>query len=501
MSKKIVNEVNGQIPYMHQNHRRPVTRRDFLAQGMIGGVGMAFGPSLLGFFGNTEAGIAAAAECGVTAPTAGAGMIPIICIDLAGGANIAGSNVSVGKQGGVGDFLDDAGYLKLGLNAGNTPKVSGQTDTEMGLSFAANSAMLNGIRLESTAATRANVEGCVICTRSNDDTQNNPHNPVYGIAKAGAKGQLVSLIGTSNTVSGGNSVAPANQIEATLRPTKVSTVADTRGLVDTGKLATLLGGTGAVRVMQAIEQLSAAKGVKLPESTVVQEILGCAYSGTTKQAQDFGNPDVLNPSLDTNITSIFNATDLQNGDILKAACVMKLVLGGFAGAGTIQLGGFDYHTGNRTAGDAKDTLAGRVIGGILEYARLVNKPVMVYVFSDGAVSSNGNADNNAGGKPVWTSDNGTCAASFFLVYNPIAKPQLTNKAGVTPRQLGYYRATGSVETAATPFSNNVTQLAEVVILNYLALNNQTSKFGQILPAQGLGAASTWDNYVMFQPIV
>ncbi len=501
MSKHTIEQMQQPGPYKHENHRRPVTRRDFLAQGMIGGVGMALGPSLLGFFGNTEAGIAAAAECGVAAPApGGAGMIPIICVDLAGGGNIAGSNVSVGKQGGVMDFLDDAGYLKLGLAADKTPKVTGQLNTEMGLAFAANSAMLQGIQLESTAATRANVDGCVICTRSNDDTQNNPHNPLYGIAKAGAKGQLVTLIGTQNSTSGGNSIAPANQIDATVRPSKVSTVADTRGLVDTGKLATLLGGNGAVRVMQAVEKLSAAKSAKLPEAAIVKEILGCAYTGTTKQTQDFGNPDVLNPNLDANITSIFSATDLQNGDILKTACIMKLVLGGFAGAGTIQLGGFDYHTGNRTAGEAKDILAGRVIGGILEYARLVNKPVMVYVFSDGAVSSNGSMDNTAQ-KPVWTSDNGTCAASFFLVYNPAAKPQLANKAGVAPRQLGYYRATGAIETAATPFSNNVTQLAEAVILNYLALNNQVGKFAQILPAQGLGAASAWENYIMFQPIV
>lgn len=500
MTNKIDEQHNAHASYLHPGHRRPITRRDFLAQGLVGGVGMALGPSLLGFFGNDAAGAALAAECGVAAPAGGAGMIPLICIDLAGGGNIAGSNVSVGKQGGVMDFLDDAGYLKLGLNAANTPKVSGQINTELGLTFAANSAMLTGILQESTAATRANVDGCVICTRSNDDTQNNPHNPVYGIAKAGAKGQLTALIGTQNSASGGNSVAPAGQIDATVRPTKVSSVADTRGLVDTGKLATLLQGPGAVRVMQAVERLSATKAAKLPEAAIVKEILGCAYTGTTQQTQQFGNPDVLNPTLDTNLTSIFSATDLQNGDILKAACVMKLVVGGFAGAGTIQLGGFDYHTGNRTAGDAKDVLAGRIIGGILEYARLLNKPVMVYVFSDGAVSSNGNADGT-NGKPVWTSDNGTCAATFFLVFNPASRPRLTNKAGVTQRQLGFYRAAGAVETSAAPFSNNVTQLAETVILNYLALNNQTGKFSQILPTQGLGAATNWDNYIMFQPVV
>jgi hypothetical protein len=485
-------------PFRHANHARPMTRRELLGQGFIGGVGLALGPSLLGLFGHTPEAYAAAAECGVAVPATGSGMIPMICIDLAGGANIAGSNVSVGKQGGVMDFLDDAGYLKLGLNAGETPKVSDKINTQMGLAFASNSAMLAGIRDRSIDATRDNVEGCVICTRSNDDTQNNPHNPLYGIAKAGAAGELVTLVGTQSTVSGGNSVAPAAQIDATFRPTKVSSVNDTRGLVDTGKLGTLLGGSGSVRVMQAVERISAAKGAKLSEAEVVKTMLGCAYSGTTEKVQRYGNPDVLNPLLDPNITSIFNATDLQNGDILKAACIMKLVIGGYAGAGTIQLGGFDYHTGNRTAGEARDTLAGRIIGGVLEYARLSNRPVMIYVFSDGAVSSNGSADANAGGKPVWTSDNGTCAATFFLVYSPTAKPRLKTGA---QRQLGYYRANGSVETGAASFSNNVTQLAELIVLNYLALNNQIGKFSQVLPTQGLGPASGWDQLVPFQALV
>jgi hypothetical protein len=485
-------------PFRHANHARPMTRRELLGQGFIGGVGLALGPSLLGFFGHTPEAYAAAAECGVVVPETGSGMIPMICIDLAGGANIAGSNVSVGKQGGVMDFLDDAGYLKLGLNAGDTPKVSGKINTQMGLAFASNSAMLTGIRERSIDVTRDNVEGCVICTRSNDDTDKNPHNPMYGIAKAGAAGQLVTLVGTQTSDSGGNSVAPAAQIDATIRPTKVSTVNDTLGLVDTGKLAMLLGGNGSVRVMQAVERISAAKGARLAEAEIVKTMLGCAYSGTTEKLQQFDNPDVLNPSRDANIIASFTAADLGNSDVLKAACITKLVIGGFAGAGTIQLSGFDYHTGNRTVGDARDRLAGRIIGAILEYARLSNRPVMIYVFSDGAVSSNGRADANAGGKPVWTSDNGTCAATFFLAYSPTAKPTLKTGA---QRQLGYYRANGSVETGTASFSNNVTQLAELIVLNYLALNNQIGKFSQVLPTHGLGPASGWDQLVPFQSLV
>jgi hypothetical protein len=55
---------------------------------------------------------------------AGAGKIPFICFDLAGGGNIAGSNVLVGGPKGQLDFLSVAGYSKLGLPGTMVPNSS-----------------------------------------------------------------------------------------------------------------------------------------------------------------------------------------------------------------------------------------------------------------------------------------------------------------------------------------------------------------------------------------
>ena len=55
---------------------------------------------------------------------------------------------------------------------------------------------------KTNAATQANVNGCVIPARSENDTGNNPHNPVYGIARAGANGEFIATIGTRNSESG-----------------------------------------------------------------------------------------------------------------------------------------------------------------------------------------------------------------------------------------------------------------------------------------------------------
>ena len=99
----------------------------------------------------------------------------------------------------------------------------------------------------------------MIPARSENDTGNNPHNPMYGIARAGADGSLLSLIGSSNTESGGNSMAPMMLVDVTKRPTKVDRPSDVTGLVDVGDLTSVLRQQDAVAVMESIYRISDAK--------------------------------------------------------------------------------------------------------------------------------------------------------------------------------------------------------------------------------------------------
>ncbi len=117
-------------PLLHPDHRRPITRREFISQGLMTGAAVVTGPTLFGLFANPhEARAALSADisslktsCGIA--TAGAGKIPFICFDLAGGANMSGSNVLVGLNGGQLDFLTTAGYSKLGMPGDMVPGVA-----------------------------------------------------------------------------------------------------------------------------------------------------------------------------------------------------------------------------------------------------------------------------------------------------------------------------------------------------------------------------------------
>ena len=363
-------------------------------------------------------------------------------------------------------------------------------------------------------ASAANISGAVIAARSENDTANNPHNPMYGINKAGADGELLTLIGSVSSMSGGSSVSPMSMIDPQVRPTKVDRTSDVTGLVDTGKLVGLLSQADAVAVMESIERISSKRlgnvQTKVTRDAVIKDLVRCGYVKSADLADRYGNPSTLNPELDTNIvgpTGVFTRAEFDSdGEFRKTAAVMKLVVNGFAGAGTIQMGGFDYHTGDRSTGEARDLRAGQCMGACLEYAAKVGMPLMVYVFSDGSLSSNGRIDSTVGGrgKGEWTGDNQSTASTFFMVHNPRGRPQLfTGDANPAARhqQIGYFRADASIETSSSPAANAVNLLVETVVMNYMALHGEQGRFAQVFPNHGLGGTALRDSITAFNPIV
>jgi len=508
-------------PLYLNTHQRPVSRRELIAQGFKTGLGTVLGGSAFSLlsrpaFGQVSLSTdlqAARDACGIAAQ--GAGKIPFICFDLAGGASIAGSNVLVGQQNGQLDFLSAAGYSKQGLPGDMTPNASAGDfiNTDLGLAFHSDSQMLRGIQEKISAATGQSTNGAVIPARSENDTGNNPHNPMYGINKAGANGGLLALIGSRSGDSGGNSMAPAGLINPEVRPTKVDNPRDVTGLVDVGDLVGLLSQEDTVAVMESIYRISDSKlnhvNTGVSTDTVLKEMMRCGYVKSADLAARFGDPTSIDPLADTDIVGangIFSEAEFNgDGEFRKTASVMKLVVEGYAGAGTITMGGFDYHTGDRSTGEQRDLRAGRCIGACLEYAARRGVPIMIYVFSDGSVFSNGMLDTSEAGrgKGVWTGDDQQTASSFFLVYNPGGRPVLLGgspQEQARHQQIGSMRASGDVETASSPVANNVNLLVEMVVLNYMALHNEQGQFPLLFPTHGLGSAAMMDRLTAFEPI-
>jgi hypothetical protein len=520
-------------PILHRDgHKRPVTRRDFIAQGFMTGSATVMAPTALALLLNPRAAraldpdiLAQKVACGITG---GAGKVPFICFDLNGGGNIAGSNVLVGGAGGQQAFLTASAYAKMGLPGGmvpNAPAAGSATssfiENRLGLLFHSDSAHVRGILERTSPTTQAFTNGAVIAAMSDNDTSNNPHNPMYGVAKIGAKGQLLTLIGTQASTSGGNSMAPLSMIDPSLTPSVVTQASDVTGLVNTGVLGTLFSNPAdAVSVLESMSRITGQKlanvNTMLANDATIKTSANCNYVKSAYLAETFSSPSALNPDLDPQIVDqsaargagIFSQAEYQGDtEFQKTAAIMKMVVNGFAGAGTVSMGGYDYHGQGRATGELRDLRAGRCIGACLEYAARMKKPLMVYVFSDGGISAGGQVDSTVDGrgKLMWTSDNSSVASTYFLVYNPAGRPQLLDGAGGLPaarhQQIGAFTPDGSVDATSSPAASSVLLLVETVLLNYLALHGQTGQFAQLFPDQALGSSTTLDSLTAFAPIV
>jgi hypothetical protein len=532
-------------PILHPDHPRPVTRRQMLSAGLLGASGMVMAPAWLAALlkpgtargqtipmDNDIQALLAQNQCNVTQ---GAGLIPFICFDLAGGANLVGSEVIVGVQGGQANFLSTAGYGKMGVPGNMVPSSAGFVSNALGLLWHSDGAILRGILSKVSTGTAANVNGAVFPALSENDTDINPHNPMYGIATVGANGSLLALVGTEPTVSGGNSVAPPNlggvMINSALQPSTIDQPSDAVALVSSGGAsATPL----SVAVQESQERISSGTGLYDPSASdpaatftgvltepnsgtntpgvqlysssasdaQLKNQVRCSYVKATSNSANFGNPSDLDPTQDSNIVGpIFQTTDFSDSDVAMTATIMKLVLNGFAGAGTISLSGFDYHDNTRATGETRNFQAGQMIGAVLEYAARLGKPVMIYVFSDGSLTSSSMVDTTPAGrnKLAWQGDSSAVASTFFLVYSPKGRPQPVG--GAASQQIGYFSSDGSVVSTSSPGANSVVQLVEMLVLNYMALQGVEGQFSTLFPQQGLGSASDQASLIAFPAIV
>lgn len=550
-------------PLYHRDHSRPVTRRELFKQGFISGSGLVLGSGLMNVLGSSQSHAALSPDiesfvaqmnsnytdpiCDISGT--GNSSMPFICFDLGGGANFAGSNVLVGTDGQM-SALSERGYSRLGLPPGmipgassenlavatetagqitgdvlNGPRLDGLTtdyvNDELGLLFHQDSPMLRGILEKFTSRAPGNIDGAVIPARSDNDTGNNTHNPLYGIAKAGALGSVVTLIGSQNSVSGGRSMSPPDLIDPEIRPTKVDRPSDVTGMIDVGDLTGVLNRNDVKAVMESMARVSHKKlsmvDSQLANDLLVKDLVRCGYIKAASIAERFAG-QVVDPAQDPNIvgaSGIFSAAEFMgSGEFRKTSSVMKMVLDGapltHAGAGCISMGGYDYHTGDRSTGENRDLRAGRCIGACLEYAAIKGQKLMVYVFSDGSLSSNGALDGSAPtgnnalggrGKGEWTGDNSSTACSFFLVFDPSGGISFhTGNDLPDPRQIGRFTADGAVVTSATPAANNVNLLVNTVIANYMSLNGTLGDFVNRFPNHGLGDNNAIDDMVAFDPL-
>ncbi len=457
---------NLNLPLWAQTgHRRPTNRREFLAASSL-----SFSASLL--LPQWAKLLLPSAEAATVCPSSsGSSMIPMVSVNLSGGAAMAANFVPMDQGGqplpsydvmGLGD-----GQVPLEMEFGNVP-FAGQVNGVLISKF------LQGLR-ERAPTALANTAFVGVCVRSRDDSNENMFSIGGLIAASGRNGALLPALGRRN-----GSLTGIGQASAVLSPTApliVSGMSSINGALGyAGAIGNTLNATQRAALAKTINRLSDAQSRRLASTSPVaatKSLVDCANKKNFDLAS-MTNTGV-DPRQDATVAAALNSTwGISNatGDgtrELVFAAMTYNTLKGNAGAAAIELGGYDYHNNTRTTGDANDLVAGQTVGRILETAAIMQRPVFVYVTSDGAVSSTKSNDRNS----VWVSDRGIAGASYILYYDPAGRrPTLGN-------QIGWFT---SGQAAAENFVTGASpeQAAIAVFANYLKLNNSMNQFGKLV---------------------
>lgn len=453
-------------------HRKPITRRELLGHGIIPFAGTLFAPQFLQLILSSNA----SAQSAACASAAGASMIPFVSLNLAGGAAMSSNFVPMNAAG-----SPIASYDKMGLGNNQVPIVrefGGGTFAGADANGNLISKMLQGLRETADADTMSKTAFVGVCVRSRDDSSENDANIAGLVSKLGLEGSKLPNVGSRPTPTG------ASQKAVLINPPSPLVVSNFRDISNSlgysAALGTQLNADQKNKLARLVSNLSANQARKLASvktGSQIQTLVECA--GIKNSAVIAEGSTTVNPTQNAPFSGVWNINQGSNQggqDFIFGSMIYNSLLGN-AGSATLEMGGYDYHNNTRTTGDQRDLDAGRVMGRILQSAKVLNKPVFLYVTSDGGVNSPTSEARDA----VWTSDRGSAGAAYIFMFNPAGRP------AVSSNQIGHF-TDGQVADDKFVTGNNTGLAGQAVFANYLKLNNKLDQFNKIIARGALDAA-------------
>lgn len=437
-------------PLYHNDHRRPVTRRELMAQGFLGSSAMVFAPLLGTSFASAQEFSAGPAD-----PT----LIPYLIFDLEGGAGLPG-NFLVGKQGGPKDYLSS--YDKLGWD----PRDADSTYDDFGLPMSRRySKILQGMLASASAEALAKLRLGSFCHFAQDDSNNNKSSPLGAISDLGNQGTALRIpLGTRRTSSGGNSTLAYTS--ASLRPLAITQVGDLAAALSFGSIVSKMPLNQQKILARTIRDLTGVQVNHLAQTSNSSEIGIRSQSVYAENETLFASGivadvDARNNPLFSSLYGISRATTPETFDAISATVVMN-VLQRISGPGVITIAGCDYHTGTQSVGDDKDAEIGRQIGLAVEAAHRLQTPLFLQILTDGGVYARQ-------GTRAWQGDAGDKCMTVIGYYNPSGPPIMRRT------QVGWY-TDGQGADRSSLIGAEPAKVAWAVFANYLNAMGKLGRF-------------------------
>lgn len=462
---KLEIEMKNDLPqketFEHLHDKKPVTRRDLLATGLIGFSSSMVLPSFLTILARSGNAQAQEALCKVV----GAGdMCVYINVKGSGGMAVSANAIPLDKGG---QLLST--YSKMGGGSGGSQAIAYEFANRA--PFLSTSGVLAGIRARASVLTLANSNFCANWYRSQDDSSGNKLDITGLVQSSGLNGAILPGLGRANTETGVN-----NQF-AYIRPAApliVSRFDDITGSLGVAGSLGALSATQQGNLFRSIQNLTSSQASKLSGMTggdMLAKLLGCANQANSNLV---GNSSALN--IDPLANPAFAAVWGINGNTNKSsqdfvfATMVYNACNGNASTVNLEIGGCDYHNNTRTSGDTKDLEIGTVLGNVLQSLAVMGKKGFVTFSTDGSVTS---PDSDAAGA-VWSSDRGVASGGYMLSYDP-AGPHIMKGF-----QVGHF--TSSQAADDTFITGGSAELAAAAgFVNYLAFNGKLNLAETYLP--------------------
>lgn len=456
----------------HQDHKKPNTRREFLASGMMGSAAFMMAPSILQVLATSVA--KADDSCG----SASATVLPaFVGVNLAGGMSLSG-NYMVHDSGG--SLLSNYDILGLGTGVITTEKEF------QGVLFPSSNVIttsfLTGLRnTAGTAVAKTSFVG--VCVPLQDDTSNNAIDPTGMVTAAGLVGALLPKLGRSSSTGTGISQKASNTPPPA--PLIVSKIADlTSALAPASSLTSSLTSAQQKSLLSLVSTLSgsqarAVASVNSSSSQTLSTLVQCATDKNIDLATQT-NPGI-DPQLDSDKT-VSNLWSMTNGGTLIGrtqnertifGSMVYNALKGNSGSVGLELGGYDYHGQGANAQNQKDFEAGQLVGQVLATAAAMGKKVFIHVTSDGSVG----APSGSGVRPGFTGDRGSGGMAYMLAFDPAGRPAMKSDKAA-PWQLGSFSKGLGAEDNTMVGSADKAGVA--AFANYLQFAGQMSLFGKAI---------------------
>lgn len=451
---------NGKETFAHLHPKRSYSRREMLANGLLPFAARLAAPSLLQLF--AQAGVAEAQE--IICPKGNTtGLVPIVTLNLAGGAALSANWVPM--DSGL-NMLPS--YDKMGLGSGRALVLDRALG---GAPFAGNNVSQILVGIKATAVNAISRTAFVgVPVTSQDDSSINKFDVTGLVAKAGYQGAFLPNLGKRNTVTGTNNSFAYAQPPT---PVPVGSQDDIEGAIAIkGSLASL-SATQKAQMFKMVKDLNTRQVASLSNFSGGTE-MGMLVNCSAKTNYDLSATTNLpiDPVKNAALSTVWGLN--QNSDRRSQAYVFaSMIYNGLTGnAGTVNLdmGGYDYHNGTRTSGNQMDLAAGQTIGRILESAYVLKKKMFLVVTSDGSVSS---AQSDSVTSP-WMSDRGSAGCAYMMAFDPAKRPQTSGY------QLGSFnKGQGADDKFLTGGSAEIA--AAAIFANYLNFSGQIAKFEPVLP--------------------